>query len=296
MTNPNNAVGTNGAYGGRTSVNALNDVLGFFNGSGILSGWAVSPDTGMTLSIGGVAGTRDVAIAEDNNGNRTTINNISEAPISLTLPAAPSTNSRIDSVVAYVNNPPEGAASVADNPAACGLITVSSTVAANPVAPNDTAIRTAITADGASGSTAYYVVLANITVAANATQISADMITVGSSNLLKDGSITSDKIDFATLLTNPKFIQVGSVQLAYQTTNTSGGFAQISFETSFDNPPRVFLTPYGTADPNGIMAYVAGSITVDGCSVLGRTQGNATVNGWCNFVAIDPNALSISSN
>ena len=70
MTNPNNAVGTNGAYGGRTSVNAFNDILGAFS-SGILSGWVCSPDTGLTLALGGDGTTRDVAVAEDTAGNKT---------------------------------------------------------------------------------------------------------------------------------------------------------------------------------------------------------------------------------
>lgn len=194
MTNPDNVVGTNGAYGGRTSVKALNDVLSWFPSAGILSGWAVSPSSGMKLSIGGIAGTRDAAIAQDNNGNRTTIDNISEAPISLTLAAAPASNARIDSIVAYVNNPPEGVSNAVDNPGACGLIAVSSTVTANPTAPNDTAIRSAITADGASGSTAFYVVLANVRVAAGTTTVTADMVTAGAG--IKVGS---GNIDWTTL-------------------------------------------------------------------------------------------------
>lgn len=194
MTNPNNAVGTNGAYGGRTSVNALNDVLATFNGRGILSGWAVAPDQAMTLSIGGESGVRDVAIAEDNMGNKTTINNISKSPISITLEAAPSVNSRIDAIVAYVANPPAGSATQIDNPAAAGLIAVVGNTATTPTAPNDSAIRAAITADGASGTTAYYVVLANITVASGTTVITADMIAGG----IKAG-IASANIDLSTL-------------------------------------------------------------------------------------------------
>lgn len=175
MTNPNNAVGTNGAYGGRTSVNAFNDVLGAFS-SGVLSGWVCSPDTGLTVVLGGDGTTRDVALAEDVAGNKTTINNISGSPISVTLDAAPVSNSRIDAIVAYVNNPPQSASTYTDNYVACGLIVVKGTESASPTKPNDSAIRTAITADGASGTTAYYVVLAYITVASGTTTISSGMI------------------------------------------------------------------------------------------------------------------------
>lgn len=191
-TNPNNAVGTNAAYDGRTSVKAFNDNIGAYS-SGILSGWACSPNTGMTVSLGGDGTTRDIAIAEDVAGNKTTINNISEDPISVTMSAAPSTNSRIDLIVAYVDNPPQGSATSIDNPGACGLIAVEGTAAADPVAPNDSAIRTAITADGASGSTAYYVVLATITIASGTTDLAADNIAAG-----KQSGVIARNIDYTT--------------------------------------------------------------------------------------------------
>ncbi|MBQ5908875.1 MAG: hypothetical protein IIW85_00935, partial [Bacteroidaceae bacterium] len=107
MTNPNNAVGTNGAYNGRTSVNAFNDIMGAFT-KGVVSGWNCTPKSGMTVSVGGDGSTRDVAIAEDNAGNKTSINNISGQPIDVTIPAAPATGNRIDLIVAYVENPPQG--------------------------------------------------------------------------------------------------------------------------------------------------------------------------------------------
>ena len=191
-SNPNNAVGTNAAYGGRTSVKAFNDNIGAYS-RGILSGWACSPSSGMTVSLGGDGTTRDIAIAEDVSGNKITVNNISESPISVTMSAAPASNSRIDLIVAYVDNPPQGSGTALDNPAACGLITVSGTAAVNPVAPNESAIRTAITADGASGSTAYYVVLAQVTIASGTTDIIADNIAAGSA-----AGISAQNIDFAT--------------------------------------------------------------------------------------------------
>ena len=192
MTNPNDAVGTNGAYEGRTSVNAFNDVMGGLT-RGVLSGWACSPSAGMTIQLGGDGTSRDVAIAEDNAGNKTSINNISEAPIEVTLSAAPATGSRIDAIVAYVDNPPQGDAAQVDNFAACGLIAVSGTAANNPVIPTDGIIRTAITGDGANGATAYYVILATVRVGTNVTTIGSGVITQGA-----NAQISSDKIDFAT--------------------------------------------------------------------------------------------------
>lgn len=188
MTNPNNAVGTNGAFGGRTSVDAFNDGLASYS-AGIMSGWACEPSSGLTVILGGDGNTRDVAIAEDNAGNKTTINNISGSPISVTVGAAPNSNSRIDSIVAYVDNPPTGSSTATDNYGACGLIVVPGTVASTPVPPSESTIRTAITADGASGTTAYYVVLANVIIANGTTDIDSTMIkageqaTVGAPNL-----------------------------------------------------------------------------------------------------------------
>lgn len=192
MTNPNNAIGTNGAFGGRTSVDAFNDGLASYS-AGIMSGWACEPSSGLTVILGGDGNTRDVAIAEDNAGNKTTINNISGSPISVTVGAAPNSNSRIDSIVAYVDNPPTGSSTATDNYGACGLIVVPGTVAASPVAPNESTIRTAITADGASGTTAYYVVLANITIANGTTDIDSTMIKAGN-----NAGINANNIDFST--------------------------------------------------------------------------------------------------
>lgn len=205
-SNPNNAVGTNAAYGGRTSVNAFNDITTAYS-RGILSGWACVPNSGLTVSLGGDGTNRDVAIAEDNAGNKTSINNISGSPIDITLSAAPASNSRIDAIVAYVDNPPNGTSTIVDNPEACGIIAVTGTVSASPTPPTENQIRTAITADGASGTTAYYVVLANITVVNGTTDIIADDIIAGSSanlnsNSISDNSITSSKIDFTTFSVN----------------------------------------------------------------------------------------------
>ncbi|MEE1081609.1 MAG: hypothetical protein U0L19_10930 [Bacteroidales bacterium] len=99
-----------------------------------------------------------------------------------------------------------------DNPAACGIIVVSGTAASSPTAPTNAAIRSAITADGASGSTAYYVILAQIRVGTGVTTIGSGVITQGdvvksyatagddtvTTDAIADGAVTSDKVDYAT--------------------------------------------------------------------------------------------------
>lgn len=214
MTNPNNIIGTNGAYSGRTSVDAFNDILSAFSGRGIVSGWSISPSSGMTITLGGVSGIRDVAIAVATGGAKTTINNRSGSPVSLTIEAAPATNSRIDAIVAYVSNPPQGTNELADNPDACGLIAVKGTTASTPTVPTEAMIRTAITSDGAVGSTAYYVVLGTVKVVAGVTTLTSNYITqgakatIGTNNIadsaittakIATNAVTSDKIDFTTL-------------------------------------------------------------------------------------------------
>ena len=211
MANPNNAVGTNGAFGGRTSVNAFNDVANFWS-VGRVSGWECSPSQGLTVSLGGDGISRDVALAQDASGNKTTINNISQAPVEVTVNAAPASNSRIDAIVAYIEDSPQGSGET-DNPDVVNVLVVSGTVASTPMRPTDNAIRTAITADGASGSTAYYVALAYVTIPTGTTDIDATMITQGdwsqlasdhisndavTTDKIADNAVTAGKIDFTT--------------------------------------------------------------------------------------------------
>lgn len=198
MTNPNNAIGTNAAYGGRTSAKAFNDVLGAFT-PGIVSGWECQVDSGLSVTLGGASGIRDVAVAVNNTGDKTSINNISADEITVTIAAAPATNSRVDAIVAYVDNPPQGSATSADNPEACGIIAVQGTSAADPEEPSENIIRSAITADGASGTTAYYVVLATVTIATGTTDLTNDDITQGEKSqliIMSDASnITMTNVD-----------------------------------------------------------------------------------------------------
>ena len=252
MTNPNNAIGTNAAYGGRTSVNAFNDDLAAYN-RGIMSGWQCVPNTGLTVSVGGVSGTRDVAIAEDNIGNKTTINNISFAPVNISLAAAPVANSRIDLVVVYVDGSPDGTAEDVDNPSACGIISVKGTAAASPVEPSDSDIRDAITADGASGSTAYYTVLASVTIASGVTEITSAMINSGfkselvitagelkqgsvDTSTISDGAVTAEKIDFSTLA-------FGN----YSTTEQDAGFTWLDGKKIYKKTTNTGALPNNTS-------------------------------------------------
>lgn len=191
MTNPNNAIGVNAAYGTRTSVNALNDLAQVFNSRGVLSGWAVVPKSGMTVSVGGVAGTRDVAVGEDNLGNRICLNNRLASSVDVTIPAASASSARYDAIVVYANNPAQAEDTTPDAPSVCGIIVASGSAGG----VSDAQIRSAITADGGTGSTAYYAVLAQVYVGAGTTVITSANISqskIGAEP--EDGSITTAKI------------------------------------------------------------------------------------------------------
>lgn len=266
MTNPNNAIGTNAAYSGRTSAKAFNDVLGAFT-PGIVSGWECQVDSGMTVLLGGDGVNRDVAVAVNNTGDKTSINNISADEVAITIAAAPAADTRIDAIVAYVDNPPQGSSTSADNPEACGLIAVQGTSAADPEEPSENIIRSAITADGASGTTAYYVVLATVTVATGTTDLTNDDITQGEKSqliIMSDASnITMTNVDpgEGVALAPNHFIGVYSenptapIVLDYSLTEVDTGY------TWTDGSPIYKKTIDFGALPNNGNKYVPHGIT-----------------------------------
>lgn len=206
MTNPNNAIGANAAYGTRTSVNAMNDLAQIVSGRGILSGWAVVPKSGMTVSAGGVAGTRDVAIGEDNLGNKICLNNRLSSSVDVTIPAASASSARYDAIVVYANNPAQADDTTPDAPSVCGIIVASGSASG----VSDAQIRSAITDDGGTGSTAYYAVLAQVYVGAGTTTITSANISQSKIDLnlgdgsittakIADGAVTTEKIDWTTV-------------------------------------------------------------------------------------------------
>lgn len=274
-TNPDNAIGTNAAYSGRTSVNAFNDDLAAYS-RGILTGWNCQVGTGLTVILGGGHSVRDVAIAEDNAGNKTTINNISLDEVPVTLDTAPGANSRIDLIVAYVDNPPQGSNSTADNPEACGIIPVAGTPAVDPQAPDDNAIRTAITADGASGTTAYYVVLATVIVPTGTTDLIPGYIQQGNKATLNadqigDSSITANKLDFTTYKVLFSGTAASSVTLSEPASNYDAiivwakdpAYAQIGSAIVYGTNGGIMFPASG----GGYVRQVQANISVSGSTV-----------------------------
>ena len=96
---------------------------------------------------------------------------------------------------------------------------------------------------------------------------------------LENNVVTSAKVNWAT------FIKIGTVKVEYQANNTSGGFANVTFDTPFKNTPVVFAQDLLA---NGSVSSVTVSkVTTTGFRVLARTtnnssSGTATVN-WLAF-------------
>ena len=174
MTNPNNIVRLHSRNGGRGSVYEANEWAQVY-GTGNLTGATVAPSSGLTVEISGSTASPSVVIAENNVGYKIALDLVTTTTLTLT---APTTNSKITAIVAYTNDLTIAStdADVTGNPSSCGLIAVDGTTAATPAKPTDSQIRTAITADGATGSQAVYAVLAYITIASNTTEITDSLI------------------------------------------------------------------------------------------------------------------------
>lgn len=192
MTNPNNIVRVRARNGGRASVYEANAWAQGFS-MGILEGYGVAQNTSadMNVLVGGSATKPDVLIAQNPAGYKIALDIIGRQAVAITAPAS---NSRISAIVAYTNDLSLSTTQddVTGSPASCGLIVVNGTAAANPVAPTDSQIRTAITSDGATGSQAAYCVIATIKVASNTTMITDSLISTN------QAAIGSKIIDFAT--------------------------------------------------------------------------------------------------
>lgn len=192
MTNPNNIVRVRARNGGRASVYEANAWAQGFS-MGILEGYGVAQNTSadMNVLVGGSATKPDVLIAQNPAGYKIALDIIGRQAVAITAPAS---NSRISAIVAYTNDLSLSTTQddVTGSPASCGLIVVNGTAAANPVAPTDSQIRTAITSDGATGSQAAYCVIATIKVASNTTMITNSLISTN------QAAIGAKNIDFAT--------------------------------------------------------------------------------------------------
>jgi hypothetical protein len=124
----------------------------------------------------------------------------------VTISTADPANPRITSIVLYVDKNATTSASPPNNPGIVKLMAVNGTAAAVPSAPNSTVIQTAITAGNP------YIVLANVTVAAGATQVTNANISdqrvqvtlndnTVSNTSLQDNSVSTSKMQSNSVTT-----------------------------------------------------------------------------------------------
>lgn len=192
MTNPDNIVRVRARNGGRASVYEANGWCQAFS-TGLLEGNGVVQNTvaDMNVLVGGSITKPDVVIATNPAGYKIALDIVGQQAVAITAPAS---NKRISAIVAYTDDLslPTTQDTVTGAPGSCGLIVVNGTAASSPTAPNDTTIRSAITADGATGSQASYCVIATMLVASGTTAITNSEIT------MQKAGVMSQNIDFAT--------------------------------------------------------------------------------------------------
>ena len=192
MTNPDNIVRVRARNGGRASVYEANGWCQAFS-TGLLEGNGVIQNTvaDMNVLVGGSITKPDVVIATNPAGYKIALDIVGQQAVAITAPAS---NKRISAIVAYTDDLslPTTQDTVTGAPGSCGLIVVNGTAASSPTAPNDTTIRSAITADGATGSQASYCVIATILVENGTTAITSSEITTNKAG------VTSQNIDCAT--------------------------------------------------------------------------------------------------
>lgn len=272
--NPNNLLGQsnpNGTVGVSLGIDPAGANEAF--SAGATSGFYVTPTSpaGMSVQVGGAVGVIDSALVRSASGITFPVGNVTGTPITLTVPAAPSTNSRIDSVVLYVDT--SVTATATDGANAVGMEIVSGTSASSPVPPTEQQIRSAIQ-DGASIA---YTVLANITVSSSTSTITASNISQANR-----AQLAADKIDFATT----PFVRIG---LASGTTIPTGSYAQLRIDSEFNND---FCHINGTQVVFDKIGTFIGTITVGRSS---RPGANTRINGGFRRNGLNNNLIPFNS-
>lgn len=274
MTNPDNIVRVRARNGGRASVYEANGWCQPFS-TGLLEGNGVIQNTSadMNVLVGGSATKPDVIIAENAAGYKIALDIVGEQAVAITAPA---TNSRISAIVAYTDDLslPTTEDNVTGSPASCGLIVVNGTASASPSAPTDTQIRSAITADGATGSQAAYAVIATIVVASSTTIITNSLI---DNNLAK---MSQEKLDYAA-----RIVASGAVQLS-RVSPGSGANVTVTIPEQNDANYIALLSFQGTSGNYANLTLAAGSKTNTNFRITAwnhseTAEAEAPTVGWC---------------
>ena len=293
MTNPDNIVRVRARNGGRASVYEANGwaqafSAGLVEGNGVIQN--TSPD--MNVLVGGSTTKPDVILATNPAGYKIALDIVGQQAVAITAPA---TNSRISSIVAYTDDLALATTedTVTGSPASCGLIVVNGTTSGSPTAPDDGTIRSAITADGATGSQAAYCIIANITVSSATTAITNSLISMNSALTdkvsvntaqIEDDAVTNDKVDWSSIskvLYNDPTGTTGEVLLSetsanfeyieifYRTNDQDYGFTKVYQP----NGKKVSLSTAVHAIGTGELVYKVSIKEFDGVNLVKVTDG-----------------------
>lgn len=249
MTNPDNIVRVRARTGGRASVYEANGWCQAYT-SGLLEGNGVLQNTSadMNVLVGGSASKPDVVLAQNPAGYKIALDLVGQQAVAITAPAS---NSRISAIVAYTDDLSLSTTedTVTGSPASCGLIVVNGTAASTPSAPNDTQIRSAITADGATGSQAAYCVIATILVDNNTTIITNSEITN------KIAGITAKNVDFTTIIPTTANNEIDTKMVYENKTIYAQRFAGSNISISANTRKDVSLIASGVDSIIGVIGW-----------------------------------------
>ena len=292
--------------GGKHSAEAYSSFEGLLYGSCVADGFVVTKSSSnMNCSIAAGAGlikvgttyARRVAIEGD--------------PLAVTVSAASSTLARRDTIVLYVDNSVTPTTSVEDNTNnILKAKVVAGTPAQNPVAPNATTIQSAV------GAGNPYIILYDILVPANATNLSTatlydrrvmaakalfDALPNGSGDTdfiadsavttakIANGAVTADKIDMAstrTTLWSGSLNTTGSTTYNFSENISNYSYLLITFGQAA-NCKKTEIFP--TDSISQINAVMMQSPSVYVCATIGIVNSGAgfqytqkSTSGWGN--------------
>lgn len=178
----------------------------------------------------------------------------------VTITTAPSSNSRIDTIVAYVNVGATATTSPVNNPGMLVVAAVPGTVASSPVAPSNATIQSAISAANP------FIKLANVLVGTSVTQINSGNITdvrtyatINSQNASAPWQVWTPTLTNITIVNGTitgKFQKVGKTIFAraLYTKGSSDSYGAGVYEISLPASPAYTPANFervGTIDVNG---------------------------------------------
>lgn len=266
MTNPDNIVRVRARNGGRASVYEANGWCQAFS-TGLLEGNGVIQNTvaDMNVLVGGSITKPDVMIATNPAGYKIALDIVGQQAVAITAPAS---NKRISAIVAYTDDLslPTTQDTVTGAPGSCGLIVVNGTAASSPTAPNDTTIRSAITADGATGSQASYCVIATILVENGTTAITSSEITTNKAG------VTSQNIDFATFGT---VLYSGDDHCPITLSDSAANYEELVIEYRCNNQTHASVAVY---NPNNKDVFLSTGFNDKNSGFFLKTQ-NVLISG-----------------